>query len=72
MKPFKKIIQENLDSFQGKNSISQIEMEAIDSLEILVLRIALEKEIGREIKDSEWLELASLKEIREYYDNLNV
>ena len=72
MKPFIKILEENLDSFKGKKSIDQIEMEGVDSLEILVLRIALEKEIGREIKDSEWLKLTSLKDIREYYDNLNV
>ena len=72
MKPFINILEENLDSLKGKKSIDQIEMEGVDSLEILVLRIALEKEIGREIKDSEWLKLTSLKDIREYYDNLNV
>lgn len=72
MKPFTKILEENLDSFQRKSSIDQVEMEGIDSLEILVLRVALEKEIGREIQDNEWLKFTSLKDIREYYDNLNV
>jgi probable biosynthetic protein (TIGR04098 family) len=67
MKQYLNIIQKELPSVTEKDLITPIRQTHIDSLDIVVIRVALEKHFGLEISDSVWYQYQTLSAALEYF-----
>jgi len=67
MKQYLHIIQKELPSVTEEDLITPIRQTHIDSLDIVVIRVALEKHFGLEISDSVWYQYQTLSEALEYF-----
>lgn len=67
MKQYLHIIQKELPSVTEEDLITPIRQTHIDSLDIVVIRVALEKHFGIEISDSVWYQYHTLSEALEYF-----
>lgn len=67
MKQYLHIIQKELPTVSEKDLISPIKQTHIDSLDIVVIRVALEKHFGIEISDTVWYHYQTLSEALEYF-----
>ena len=67
MKQYLHIIQKELPSVTEEDLITPIRQTHIDSLDIVVIRGALEKHFGIEISDSVWYQYHTLSEALEYF-----
>ena len=65
MKQYLHIIQKELPSVTEEDLITPIRQTHIDSLDIVVIRVALEKHFGFEISDSVWYQYQTLSEALE-------
>ena len=67
MKQYLHIIQKELPSVTEEDLVTPIRQTHIDSLDIVVIRVALEKHFGLEISDSVWYQYQTLSEALEYF-----
>lgn len=67
MKQYLHIIQKELPSVTEEDLITPIRQTHIDSLDIVVIRVALEKHFGLEISDSAWYQYQTLSEALEFF-----
>lgn len=69
MKQYLYIIQKELPSVSEEDLILPIKETQIDSLDIVVIRVTLEKHFGFEVSDVAWYEYKTLSEALEYFHN---
>jgi probable biosynthetic protein (TIGR04098 family) len=67
MKQYLYIIQKELPSVTEEDLINPIRQTHIDSMDIVVIRVALEKHFGIEISDSVWYQYQTLSEALKYF-----
>jgi len=67
MKQYLHIIQKELPTVSEEDLITLIKQTHIDSLDIVVIRVALEKHFGLEISDAVWYQYQTLSEALEYF-----
>lgn len=67
MKQYLHILQKEIPSITEEDLITPIKQTHIDSLDIVVIRVALEKHFGFEISDSVWYQYQTLSEALEYF-----
>jgi len=67
MKQYLHIIQKELPTVSEEDLITPIKQTHIDSLDIVVIRVALEKHFGIEISDAVWYQYQTLSEALEYF-----
>ncbi len=69
MKQYLHIIQKELPSVSEEDLILPIKKTQIDSLDIIVIRVTLEKHFGFEVSDVTWYKYKTLSEALEYFHN---
>lgn len=67
MKQYLHIIQKELPSVSEEDLIIPIRKTNIDSLDIVVIRVTLEKHFGIEVSDAVWYQYQTLSEALEYF-----
>lgn len=67
MKEYLHIIQSVLPSFQEDQIEAPIKEAGIDSLDVVVIRVAIEKHFGFEISDTEWYQFQTLAEALTFF-----
>lgn len=71
MKQYLSIIQSVLPSFTEQLLEAPVKETEIDSLDIVVIRVAIEKHFGFEISDKEWYQFTTLAEALSYFHSQN-
>ena len=71
MKQYLFIIQSVLPSFTEQLLEAPVKETEIDSLDIVVIRVAIEKYFGFEVSDKEWYQFTTLAEALSYFHNHN-
>jgi len=69
MKQYLHIIQRELPTVSEEDLITPIKQTHIDSLDIVVIRVALEKHFGFEVSDTVWYQYQTLSEALQYFHN---
>ena len=69
MKQYLHIIQKELPTVSEEDLITPIRQTHIDSLDIVVIRVTLEKHFGVEVSDAVWYQYQTLSEALEYFHN---
>ena len=69
MKQYLHIIQKELPTVSEEDLITPIRQTHIDSLDIVVIRVTLEKYFGVEVSDAVWYHYQTLSEALEYFHN---
>ena len=69
MKQYLHIIQRELPTVSEEDLITPIKQTHIDSLDIVVIRVALEKHFGIEVSDAVWYQYQTLSEALLYFHN---
>ena len=67
MKQYLHIIQKELPTVSEDDLITPIRQTHIDSLDIVVIRVTLEKHFGLEVSDAVWYQYQTLSEALEYF-----
>jgi len=67
MKQYLHIIQKELPTVSEEDLITPIRQTHIDSLDIVVIRVTLEKHFGLEVSDAVWYQYQTLSEALEYF-----
>jgi len=68
MKQYLKILQKEISTITEEDLYSPVKQTNIDSIDLVVIRVALEKHFGFEIPDNIWFNSQSLDESIAYFD----
>lgn len=68
MKKYLHIIQDTLPSFKEEQLEVPLKESGIDSIDIVVIRVAIEKYFRFEISDKEWYQFKTLAEVLTFFD----